>query len=145
MDLLRFRPPLSLFLIIGVLGCTSSSPNETDSANQVITTKTARRPQDPMATTLAALESITGGTDDCFVNSIRQWRDKEGQYSTNAELVAVSIENRSVKLLKENGVAIDVPVDRLSLHDRNFLVQAVHALRDQLLREELEGGKSDTQ
>ena len=64
---------------------------------------------------------------------MRHWNDNESQYTTNAELVSVSIEKRSVTLLKDNGVTIEVSIDRLSKHDRNFLTQAVHAMRDDLV------------
>ena len=56
-----------------------------------------------------------------FVNALRVWRDQDLKYSTTAELLEISTDDRTVTLLKANGVAISVPIDRLSEHDRNFL------------------------
>ncbi len=64
-----------------------------------------------------------------LVNTLRVWRDQDLKYSTTAELLEVSIEDRSVKLLKANGVAIIVPIDRLSEHDRSFLNHVVSSQR----------------
>lgn len=119
-----------LFLAGIVIGCTSSTPDPAESGNAVTTTKTVNQTGDRLEPTLTS----SSDTDERFINSMRQWRDRENQYSTNAELVSVSIKNRSIKLLKDNGITIDVSIDRLSEHDRNFLTQAVHALRDELVR-----------
>ncbi len=61
------------------------------------------------------------------VNSLRVWRDRDLQYETSAELLEISLESKSVKLLKENGITITVPIVRLSEHDRNFLLYFVAA------------------
>ena len=130
----RFALFAILSLVFVILGCTSATPDSDNSANAVTTTNAARSLDDRMETTLLSLESRSS-TNDRFVNSVRQWTDNESRFSTNAELVSVSIKNRSIKLLKENGVMIEVSIDRLSTHDRNFLKQAVHALRDELVSE----------
>lgn len=113
----------SILLISSVtLGC-SSAPVASNSVPNLETTKTA---SDSDA---VQEENAT----EQFVNTMRQWTDDESQYKTNAELVSVSLENRSIKLLKDNGVTIDVSIDRLSQHDRHFLTNAVHAMRDKLV------------
>lgn len=56
-----------------------------------------------------------------FVAQLRVWNDYEGLYSTNAELVSVAIDSRTVKLLKDNGVTIHVPISQLSRHDKNYV------------------------
>lgn len=52
-------------------------------------------------------------------NGFRQWTDDSGKFSVKARL----IENRNgqVKLLKESGTTISVPLNRLSSADRKFL------------------------
>lgn len=61
------------------------------------------------------------------VGTLRIWRDRDSQYSTNAELLEISLNSKSVKLLKENGIAITVPIERLSEHDKNFLMHYLAA------------------
>lgn len=61
------------------------------------------------------------------VGSLRVWNDRDGLFSTNAELLEISLQSRAVKLLKENGVAITVPFELLSIHDRRYLVHVVAA------------------
>jgi hypothetical protein len=56
------------------------------------------------------------------VNTLRVWRDRDLQYATSAELLEISLDTNSVKLLKENGIAITVPIARLSEHDKNFVL-----------------------
>ncbi|MEM9412229.1 MAG: SHD1 domain-containing protein [Planctomycetota bacterium] len=58
---------------------------------------------------------------DSFVNCLRVWRDSENLYSTKAELVAIGLKDRQVRLLKDNGVAITVSYDRLSSYDQKFI------------------------
>ena len=116
-----------LSLSVVILGCTSSIPT----ANKVSTTKAFRHLTDGTQSKLASHTNSNSAGQ--FVNTMRHWNDNESQYTTNAELVSVSIEKRSVTLLKDNGVTIEVSIDRLSKHDRNFLTQAVHAMRDDLV------------
>ena len=101
------------------------------SDNNVSTTKAVRHIDDRTQSELAV--HTTSHSASQFVNTMRRWQDKESQYTTNAELVSVSIAKRNVTLLKDNGVTIEVSIDRLSDHDRNFLTQAVHALRKDLV------------
>jgi len=50
---------------------------------------------------------------------VRTWRDKTGKFSIRAELVESG--GTAVKLKREDGKVINVPVDRLSDEDRKFL------------------------
>jgi hypothetical protein len=50
---------------------------------------------------------------------VRTWKDKSGKFSIRAELV--ESDGTTVKLKKEDGKVISVPVDRLSDQDRQFL------------------------
>ena len=124
-----------LTLAILICGCTSSVPEAADvSGNTVSTTRTSQTQESNPRTTLLEFQSDLSGNQ--FVNGMRQWKDNENRFSINAELLEVSIRDRSIKLLKENGITIDVPVDRLSRHDRNFLTQAIYAMRKDLVKEE---------
>lgn len=49
----------------------------------------------------------------------RTWRDATGQYSTEADLVFVT--NSRVRLHKADGSIVDVPLNRLSNADQEFL------------------------
>ena len=124
----RFALLTILSLSVVILGCTSSIPT----ASKVSTTKAFRHLTDGGAQSKLASHTNSNSAGQ-FVNTMRHWNDNESQYTTNAELVSVSIEKRSVTLLKDNGVTIEVSIDRLSKHDRNFLTQAVHAMRDDLV------------
>ena len=50
---------------------------------------------------------------------VRTWKDKSGKFSIRAELV--ESDGTAVKLKREDGQVIKVPVDRLSDEDRKFL------------------------
>ena len=63
-----------------------------------------------------------------FVNTMRVWWDAEQTYSTHAELLAFSNNPRQVKLLKENGVMITVPFNRLSKHDQLFVQEYLRSV-----------------
>ena len=65
--------------------------------------------------------AFAGVDPDTFVNGLRVWRDSENLFTTNAELVAVGLKDRQVRLLKENGVAVTVPYDRLSEFDQKYV------------------------
>ena len=98
------------------------------------TAKIAHKDVAPVSTTLMSQEAgAILESSDQFVNRMRVWHDNNGQHSVNAELVAVSLDERSIKLLKDNGVTVDVSIDNISNHDRNFLTQAVNALRTNLV------------
>ena len=127
----RFALFTILSLSVTILGCTSSTPMANHSDKNVSTTKAVRHIDDRTQSELAV--HTTSHSASQFVNTMRRWQDKESQYTTNAELVSVSIAKRNVTLLKDNGVTIEVSIDRLSDHDRNFLTQAVHALRKDLV------------
>ena len=123
-----------LSLAIISVGCTSSVPTFDHAGEKFSTTKTTRQSDEAAVKTDAAFLPQSNETDQ-FVNTMREWKDNESQFSTNAELLSVSIKRRCVKLLKENGVTVDVSIDRLSQHDRNFLTQAVYAMRDKLVKD----------
>ena len=127
----RFALLTLLSLSVVILGCTSPTPSANHSGQKISTTKAVRQTGDSTQSELAVLTNSTSATQ--FVNKMRQWKADESQYTNNAELVSVSLARRSVTLLKENGVTIQVSIDRLSKHDRNFLTQAVHALREDLV------------
>ena len=76
-----------------------------------------------------AVEPLPGESTDLFVSSLRMWKDDKGLFSTNAELLAVSTSSREIRLLKENGVIVTVPFDRLSVHDKNFIALFMNAAR----------------
>ena len=63
-----------------------------------------------------------------FVAALRVWRDFDDTYSTNAELMAVAVDSKEVKLLKDNGVTVTVPISLLSRHDQNY----IHAFVEEL-------------
>lgn len=64
-----------------------------------------------------------------FVVSLRVWRDANDLYSTNAELIAVALATREVKLLKDNGITITVPFAELSPHDQAYVIEFMTATR----------------
>ncbi len=68
-----------------------------------------------------------------FVNSLRVWKDNQGLFSTNAELLAVGDANQFVTLLKANGKIVQVPFHRLSRHDQNFVTQFMMAVESNSL------------
>ena len=66
------------------------------------------------------------------VSTLRIWRDRDAQYPTNAELLEISLDSKSVKLLKQNGIAISVPIERLSEHDKIFLMHVLAAQNSEI-------------
>lgn len=68
-----------------------------------------------------AVNSQSQASGKRFVAAMRVWRDVDDLYSTNAELISVAIDSREVKLLKDNGVTVTVPVSLLSQHDQNYI------------------------
>ena len=114
-------------------GCNSSALVDSN-GESISITKTSRQSDEPTVKTEVAFLPQSNSADQ-FVNTMREWKDNENRFTTNAELVSVSIKRRCVKLLKDNGVTVDVSIDRLSRHDRNFLTQAVYAMRDKLIKE----------
>ncbi|KAL7746972.1 hypothetical protein RI367_007684 [Sorochytrium milnesiophthora] len=51
---------------------------------------------------------------------VREWSDKSGKFKVEAELVDF-IEGKTVRILKTNGVTIDVPVESLAFRDVEYL------------------------
>lgn len=73
-------------------------------------------------------------TSNVFVNMLRVWKDAKGEFSTNAELMAVATTSSEVRLLKQNGVTITVPVEILSDHDKNYVTEFINAERQNTTR-----------
>ena len=99
--------------------------------------KQLKRPKNPIGdtTTNPVIRPVKNdfqpktGFNSKFVNSMRKWTDSANQFSTRAELIAVAMKTRKVKLLKENGVTITVDYDTLSYHDQNYITEFVFAQR----------------
>jgi len=77
----------------------------------------------PVVNTVSSSQS-----SERFVVAMRVWRDFDDTYSTNAELLSVAVDSQEVKLLKDNGVTVTVPVSMLSRHDQNYILAFVKDL-----------------
>ena len=84
-----------------------------------------------VATVNVVPESTLFSGPDLFINSMREWKDTSGAYSTNAELLEVKMKKRWVRLLKDNGVVVVVEFERLSDHDKNFVREFILYHRNQ--------------
>lgn len=62
---------------------------------------------------------ITGNT--CIAEMPRLWSDRSGKFSVKAELI--QLENGEVRLQKEDGTVIDVPLNRLSPADQRYVAR----------------------
>ena len=102
-------------------------------ANLKLREKSVEQPafeQTPVSNLPAEKQVIFEGPD-VFLNAMRQWRDASNSYSTNAELLEVLMNQRRVRLLKENGVSVVVDYERLSTHDKNFVREFILFHRNQ--------------
>ena len=58
----------------------------------------------------------------------RKWTSKDGRFSTEAELVEVA--DGKVKLQKESGETVTVPLERLSMADRRYVASMKNKLAE---------------
>lgn len=72
-----------------------------------------------LSAALAALLTCQFATAQSAGSSPRTWTSKDGRFSINASLV--SFANRIVKLQKGDGDELDIPVDRLSFADQEYI------------------------
>ena len=75
------------------------------------------------ALTVCALGfSVSESSTACMqVDDFRAWKDATGKFAIQAQLIQDA--NGTVALKKENGDEINLPVNKLSAADRNFLVK----------------------
>jgi hypothetical protein len=57
----------------------------------------------------------------CIADEPRLWSDRSGKFSTQAEFI--QLENGVVRLKKEDGSVIDVPLSKLSPADQRFVAR----------------------
>ncbi|MEN6449883.1 MAG: SHD1 domain-containing protein [Thermoguttaceae bacterium] len=70
----------------------------------------------------SAAPAVSQSGESADRSAVRVWTDQTGQHKTRAKLL--SVENGAVKLQKENGAVITVPIAKLSEADQQFLGSA---------------------
>lgn len=65
-----------------------------------------------------------GDSSSIAADGVRSWKDATGKFSVDAELIEVR--EQSVRLKKNDGSEIEVPISKLSKGDREFLASRKH-------------------
>jgi hypothetical protein len=99
---------------------TANDSDSSDDGNRIEMTRATIPSTKSTMDSLRSFDSTVGAAPEIEIKQ-RQWQDYEYQFSTQATLTGFSADGRSVKLLKSNGVNIEVEISILCDEDQQYL------------------------